>query len=151
MLTLRVFLATTALVFSVSAYANKPLDIDKIVTQQHEIRADVVAAKGRYKKMPASKRQEILRKQDELLRMLEGKETPEDLSEAQRIATFNSLEWIEAAINNEDDERMICRRERTIGSNRVTRTCRTEAQMATERERAREELDRNDRQMRTGM
>ena len=151
MRTSRLFLAAIALVFSVSAHANQSLDIDKIVTQQREIRADVVAATGRYKKMPASKRQEILRKQDDLLRMLEGKETSEDLSEEQRIAAFNSLEWIEAAINDEEGERMICRRERTIGSNRVTRTCRTEAQLAAERERAREELDRNDRQTRAGM
>lgn len=40
---------------------------------------------------------------------------------------------------------MVCRRERTIGSNRVT--CRTEAQMEAEREMARDELDRGDMQM----
>jgi hypothetical protein len=42
---------------------------------------------------------------------------------------------------------MVCRRERTIGSNRVTRICRTEAQMEAEREMARDELDRGDMQM----
>jgi hypothetical protein len=144
MLSLRSSLAAIVVVFSLSAHANQPLDIDKVVTQQRELRADLMAGSGRYKQMPASKRQQILKKQDELLRMLEGKETSDDLSADQRMAAFNSLEWIEAAINDEKGERMICRRERTIGSNRVTRICRTEAQMAAERERARDELDRGD-------
>lgn len=143
---LQYLLAAAIMAFSISAHANQPLEINKIVTEQREIRAEVVAGSGRYKNMPLSKRQEILRKQDDLLRMLEGKETADELSEDQRMAAFNSLEWIEAAINNEDGERTICRRERTIGSNRTTRICRTEAQMAAERERAREELDRSDMQ-----
>lgn len=144
MIYLRSSLAAIVVAFSMSAHANQPFDIDKVVTQQRELRADLTAGSGHYKQMPASKRQQILQKQDELLRMLEGKETFDDLSTDQRKAAFNSLEWIEAATNDEEGERMICRRERTIGSNRVTRICRTEAQMAAERERARDELDRGD-------
>lgn len=144
---LRFCLAAIIVAFSMSAHANKPLEIAKIVTQQREIRADLMAGTGRYKQMPTSKREEILKKQDDLLRMLEGKETSDDLSTDQRMAAFNNLEWIEAAINDEVGERMVCRRERTIGSNRITRVCRTEAQMEAERELARDELDRGDRQM----
>ena len=143
----RFCLAAIIVAFSMSAHANKPLEIARIVNQQREIRADLMAGAGRYKQMPASKREQILKKQDDLLRMLEGKETSDDLSTDQQMAAFNSLEWIEAAINDEEGERMVCRRERTIGSNRITRICRTEAQMEAEREMARDELDRGDMQM----
>lgn len=40
---------------------------------------------------------------------------------------------------------MVCRRERTIGGNRITRICRT--QIEAEREMARDELDRGDMHM----
>jgi len=147
MRSLRFSLAAIVVALSMSAHANQPLEIAKIVTQQREIRADLMAGTGRYKQMPTSKREQILKKQDDLLRMLEGKETYDDLSTDQRMAAFNSLEWIEAAINDEEGERMVCRRERTIGSNRITRICRTEAQREAEREMARDELDRGDMQM----
>jgi hypothetical protein len=81
-----------------------------------------------------------VRRQDALLKMLDGKESTDDLPERARIEAFNTLEWIEATLNKEDDQRMVCVRERTIGSNRVTRTCRTEAQWAEARERAREQM-----------
>jgi hypothetical protein len=145
MLNLRIFIAAIVVAFTMPAHANQSLDIDKIVTQQREIRADLMAGTGRYEQMPASKRQEIVKKQDDLLRMLEGKATSDDLSEDQRVAVRNSLESIEAAISSEEGERKICRRERTLGSNRLTRVCRTEAQMAAERDRAREQLDRDAR------
>lgn len=41
-----------------------------------------------------------------------------------------------AAVDEEDDERLICRRERAIGSNRVTRVCRTAKQLQEERDAA---------------
>jgi hypothetical protein len=39
-----------------------------------------------------------------------------------------------------DQERMVCRAERTIGSNRVQRVCRSVAQIEREREAARSQL-----------
>ena len=39
-----------------------------------------------------------------------------------------------------DQERMICRSEKPIGSNRAVRVCRTRAQMEEERERSRETM-----------
>lgn len=133
--------AVAALLLPMALHANpKPLVIEDIVSQQEQIRADVVAAKGRYADMPSHKRDALLSKQASLLRMLEGKQSAEELTEDQRMQAFNTLEWIEAAINNEDDQRMVCIRERTIGSNRLTRVCRTESQWAEARERAREQL-----------
>lgn len=54
---------------------------------------------------------------------------------APTTATVEAASTVPAAVD-EDDERLICRRERAIGSNRVTRVCRTAKQLQEEREAA---------------
>lgn len=124
------------------ASKRKPLAIVAITTQQEQIRDDVLAGRGRYKDMPQATRDELLQRQSELLRMLEGKVSADDLTETQRMQAFNTLEWIEAAINRTEDERMICRREKTVGSNMPKRVCKTAAQIRDEEEAARRAGDR---------
>ena len=135
-----------------AALANeaKALQFDDIRSQQLEIRTGVEARSGRYKDMDSKTREELLRRQSVVLSTIEGKEVPDDLSADQRTQVFNDLEWIEAAINRAKDEALICEYRKTIGSNRKTRVCATAGQMREERERAREELDRTDPQMRRG-
>jgi hypothetical protein len=135
-------LLASALVIGVAQAEQRPLEVSKIVSQQQQIRTELMARSGRYKNMPDAKRDELLSKQQRLLAMLEGKQTSADLTDDERISAFNTLEWIEAAINNTDDERMVCRRERTLGSQRVNQNCRTQAQMREDRERARDEMDK---------
>lgn len=125
-----------------------PLAISSITTQQQQIREDVIAQRGRYKEMPAATRADLLSKQAEVLAMIEGKTSSAELSPHEQVEVFNRLEWIEAAINNAEDERMVCRREKTIGSTRLTRVCRTAAQEREMREAARKALDRGDIQNR---
>lgn len=125
------------------------LDVSKVVAQQQQIRQDVIASGGKYRGLSPDKQSELLRRQNTLLQMLEGKETAADLTETQRIEAFNTLEWIEATLNDDHGEKMVCTRERTVGSNRVTRVCRTEAQMLAERERAREDMLRNQSRFQT--
>lgn len=117
----------------------KPLVVDDVVAQQAQIRSDVLASGGKYRGLSATTQVELLQRQESLLAMLKGRQH-DDLTEAERIEAFNTLEWIEATLNKASGERMICRRERTVGSNRITRICRTEAQLAAERERSREQM-----------
>lgn len=135
-----------------AALANEAqvLQFDDIRTQQAEIRSGVEARSGRYKDMDSKTRDELLRRQGVVLRTIEGKEIPSDLDAEQRTQVFNDLEWIEAAINRAEDEQLVCEYRKTIGSNRKSRVCRTPAQMREERDRAREELERTDPQMRRG-
>ena len=115
--------------------------LDLVATQQREIRAEVMAGAGRYKSMPSTTRDELLTKQERLLRMIDGKQDPQELSEEQRMEAFNTLEWIEATINKEADNQLVCARERKIGSNRITRVCRTRQEMEESRERARRQME----------
>jgi hypothetical protein len=128
----------------------KPFQVDEVLAQQRQIRADVLAGKGRYANMPNQKRSELMAKQDELTILLEGKQSSTELSQDQYTEAFNTLEWIEATVNNTDGERMICTREKTLGSNRTTRTCRTAAQMEAQREFARQQMDNSSIQNRRG-
>ena len=133
------------------AGSDKPLDLDKVVEQQQQIRKDVLASGGKYRGISSGDQAELLRRQDKLFRMFDGKETADDLTQEQRMSAFNDLEWIEAALNKrEDGDRLVCTRERTVGSNRVTRVCRTKEQLEFEREQARNNLDQSQRNMRAG-
>jgi hypothetical protein len=64
------------------------------------------------------------------------------------MKAFAALETIEALVNNQDGEQVTCRREKTLGSNRPTRICRTKAQLEEEREIARQQMLRGTDQMR---
>jgi hypothetical protein len=122
----------------------KPLSIAAITEQQVQIREGVIAGTGRYKDMPSSKRVDLLSKQAGLMEMLAGKTSTDDLTEPQRVEAFNTLEWIEAAINGVDDERMVCHREKVLGSTRMTRVCRTVAEDRRLREEARDRMETHD-------
>jgi hypothetical protein len=127
--------------FSAGAADRKPLAIAAITSQQAEIRAGVQAGTGLYKDMPTRTKEEILSRQSELLAVVDGKTSADELSEEERLQVFNNLEWIEAAINNAEDERMVCTREKPLGSNRAQRVCKTTAQIEAEREFARKNIN----------
>lgn len=124
------------------------LPLDPVRSQQAEIRAGVQAGTGIYKNLSMRDRSELLERQEKMLRMIEGKKISGELSEAEKVELFNTLEWIEATANREDDERMVCERRKVLGSNRTQRFCMTVAQRREAQERARNDLDLVDRQMR---
>ena len=118
------------------------MELEQIRVQQKQIRTDVIAGKGRYADMPSKKRNELLAKQDDLLELIEGKSTESELTDKQKMEAFNSLEWIEAAINNAEDERVICKSEKPTGSYRAQKVCKTVAQIREEREDSSNTIDR---------
>ncbi len=126
------------------------LDLDAIRNQQAEIRAGVNAQTGLYEDMAETTRRDLISRQDRVLRTIDGKQTSSDLTDDQRMAVFNDLEWIEAAINKAEGERMVCERRKKLGSNRTERVCMTVAQQQEMRERARQELMGDVRNMRVG-
>lgn len=140
-------LAVPAVAARERAPAPPPLPIVAIVEQQKQIRADDIARRGRYGQLPMATRAELMTKQVEILSLVEDKASTAELSRREQVEVFNRLEWIEATVNDTEDERMICRIERTLGSNRMVRTCRTVADERKEKERAGRSLDRRPRQV----
>lgn len=122
--------------------------VDQIVEQQDQIRADVKASRDGWETFSQEKRDEVLHQQDRLLVLLEGKQTIGDLGPDQQVEAANLLASIKATATGAEDERMVCTRERKVGSNFPKRVCRTVGQMRREREMTRDGLQRGDQQQR---
>lgn len=135
-------LSTAAGARAASSVVLPAFDTAKVVAEQQQIRRDADARTGRYKTMTSEKRERLFNEQNRLLSVIDSHDY-KDLNSEQRLQAFNSLEAISGLLNNEDDERMVCERVKTVGSNRVDRVCMTVAQRELSRERARENLDRN--------
>lgn len=117
----------------------------EILAEQRAIRADMDALKGRYADMPLVKREKIAANQDRLFALLEGTVDTSELDPADRTEAFNLQQAIAAAINDREDERIVCERIKRTGSHRVTRVCKSVAQMRAEREAARASMENQPR------
>lgn len=114
--------------FNTSA-ADPVLSSEEILAQQRGIRADMDARTDRYVDMPRSTRKAILADQDRLAVLLEGKADTSQLDPSSMDEVVSLLASIDAAVNRTGDERLICTREARIGSNYMTRVCRTPSQL----------------------
>ena len=125
-----------------SSLANEKtdLDIDTILQQQHAIRSEAESGSGRYANLSKSKKAELFLSQDKLFRILDGKASASDLSPEDKIEALNSLNKISATLNN-DDDRLICERVKSVGSNRIERVCKTASERDRERTNAQKSLD----------
>ncbi len=136
-------LAVSAVLSAASTQASSNLDAAAIRSQQ-QIRADAEARTGRYKDMPDSKRNDLFRRQGQVEGLLGTVQSTTELDETRRIQLFKHLEAISAIINAAEDERMICKRTKPVGSNRPTTVCKTVAQRRDEREAGQTEIQRRD-------
>ena len=131
----------TSLVVLASADPNQ-LTIRDIVTQQTQLRAQVVAGKGAFKDMGKAERQQLVERQDRILQTLGGVQTFEELPPDQRTVVFNDLEWVKAAVSQAEDDRMVCEYTRVVGSNRLQSVCMTAKAQREYRQNTQEQLRR---------
>jgi hypothetical protein len=124
LLALGVVLFGTSLIVLASADPVQ-LTIRDIVTQQTQLRAQVMAGKGAFKDMNKSEREALAERQGRILQMLGGVQTFEELPPDQRTVVFNDLEWVKAAVSQAEDDRMVCEYTRAVGSNRLQSVCMT--------------------------
>ena len=148
-LTLAVVLAVAGIAHAGNlATIDKTQRVDVIVEQQKQIRADIQASHKGWETLTQEKRDEVLREQDQLFVLLDGKQTIGDLEPDRQVDAANLLASINATVTGAEDERMICTRERKMGSNFTQRVCRTVGQIRREREASRDGLERADQMQR---
>lgn len=116
--------------------ADAPTRTADILAQQQTIRADMKAKRDRYANMPRDAQKSVLADQVKLENLLEGKADTSQLAAADQAEVRRLTARIEATINNNQGERLVCTQEARTGSNYVTRVCRTPAEI-----RARKEAD----------
>ena len=128
---------------SVAASDTETLDLGKLRSEQAEIASAASAGTGIYEGMSKSRREELLERQQRIMEATEGKQSFDELDATQREAVSDDVAWIDRTIRDAQDNRMVCERRKTIGSNRKERVCMTVAQQREMRERARAQFERN--------
>lgn len=114
--------------------------VRQIVDQQRQLRADVLAKKGAFKDLTQIERDELTKKQDRILQLLEGRDDVSQLRAEERVELFNHLEWVSAVVRNAEEDRKVCERSRTVGSNRFQVVCMTAKEYREHKERARQSM-----------
>lgn len=114
----------------------KPFDTASVLEQQKQIRSDVDAGRGDYAKLDPAKREELRTRQDRLGQLLQGR-SYEQLSPAERDQAHQDLAWIgqaggSATASADPEEKVVCQRVRSIGSNRIEKVCKSVSQRREE-------------------
>lgn len=91
--------------------------------------------------LSADKKSEISAAMARIEQRIQGRDTYGSMDDAQRTEMVNDVSLIHFALANKDDDRLICKQERKIGSNRMSSTCATAAQWEEARKRSQEALD----------
>ncbi len=120
--------------------AHPNMDAQAILKQQQEIRAELDKPAGRFKHLSSDKRESVFASQGTVASLLDGKQSMNDLKEADRIVVFNALENIEGILNQAEDDRMICERTKPVGSNRPKTVCMTVAERRAVREQSQRDV-----------
>jgi hypothetical protein len=123
--------------------AEAPMRSTDILAQQQKIRADMKAKRDRYENLPREAQKSVLADQEKLERLLQGKTDTSQLASADQAEVRRLMARIEATINNNQSERLVCTQEARTGSNYVTRVCRTPAEIR-ERKEADEKMLRDE-------
>lgn len=71
---------------------------------------------------------------EKMHQILQGKETVEELNQDERVALHNAQEQLNAILTGDEDERVVCRRERRLGTNIRRGICVTVAELREQRE-----------------
>ncbi|GAA3911697.1 hypothetical protein GCM10022229_00280 [Luteimonas lutimaris] len=103
--------------------------IADIVSEQQQIRADAEAERNGWDNIPLLKRQELITTQDELMRLIDGKQTLGDLDPLERKAAYRTLDRLDALALEAENERMVCIREKLTGTHRTQTVCRSVGDM----------------------
>jgi hypothetical protein len=102
--------------------------VPEILNTQHMLRTKLDQPSGEYSRFSQSDLSRMRRAQDKVFRMLDGVSSLDELNVGQRTELSNALDEIKATLASNSDSRLICRRERRIGTNLVEKRCETMAE-----------------------
>jgi hypothetical protein len=100
---------------------------------------------GRYAETDATERARVNARLDDMAALFEIKGSVDKMSTDEKVTLLNSQEEINAILGKRDGDRLICKRERPLGSNIPVKTCETARQV--EERRRKDSKDIRDRQI----
>jgi hypothetical protein len=109
--------------------------------QRAAVEAEMVAG-GRFAEITDEARTQVGEAFDRMQAVLAGKASLDELRQGDRVALINDQELINALLTRaKTDSRMVCKREKRVGSHRLTSTCRSAAEWKRASEKSREDLE----------
>jgi hypothetical protein len=108
-------------------------------TAQDALKRDLAAKKSGYDHLSEAEKQTILRKQEAIYAMADGRTSFDGLNDEDKRRLANAVEEVRALVAKAEDSRMICERVRVIGSNRPENKCITVGDRRRIREKARQD------------
>ena len=129
-----------------AAHAARPVTAtqapDAIRTQVDKIHAEAKAGKRGWDNISAEKKTQLTTARDRVVALLDGKKNAAELQEQERTELTQVLNDINTLAKEADDERMVCTREKAVGSNFPIETCMTVAQRRAQREASQDSTER---------
>lgn len=98
-----------------------------ILQFQHALRAKLDAPSDEYSHFDAKSIHTVENAQDKVFRILAGVTSLDQLNADQRVEVTNAVEEVKAVMLANEGNRIICHREKKIGSNMVERRCESVA------------------------
>lgn len=126
--------------FGAAAEGTDGPTLSEIREQQLELRDEVADGEDIFQAMNDTERGSLMARQTELLAMIEGKQTVEELDDEDQVRAFNLLQEINAMVNSVEGDQMVCEYVRKTGSHRKTKHCATVAERREQREAAQQNL-----------
>lgn len=118
---------------------DKPFD-----EQRREVLADLEGDK--YREISAEDKTAVIAALSRILQQLQKQPDPAQLPEHDRVAVFNDQSLINTLLTRASaDSRLICRRERTVGSNMPQNNCLTVAERRRQKNNAQDDVLRMQR------
>ncbi len=117
---------------SVPAASGEPFAVksmEDFLDYQYALRDAVESGKGRFGALPKVERSKLLRAQDEIFRILEGKTSVKRLSERDKKSLYNAQHVVAAIVTGAGDDMSVCRSVNDIGTHLTTVECRTTAEV----------------------
>lgn len=102
--------------------------VGEILQVQHDLRAKLDHPNGEYSRFSQDAISRMQRAQDKVFSMLNGVESLDELNLDQKTDLSNALDEVKAILLANEQNRMICHRERKTGTNLLQRHCETVAQ-----------------------
>lgn len=149
----RLGLIAVALMFGVVANAGaqggkqppKSLDREQISASLRS--AEAALTSEDYSELSSAKRNEVQMALGRIKATLDEYPDQAAIPENRKVALFNDQEMVNTVLMRaKEDSRMICKRERVVGSNRLTSRCMTVAERRRLREEAQDSLTRSPQQ-----
>jgi len=105
-----------------------PPNAGEIMREQRAIRDQAESSTGKYSRFKPEAMVRLTKAQERVFRLLDGKQSVDHLNMHQKVELFNALEEVKAVLNDNEQDRLICHRERKVGTTIKETRCATVAQ-----------------------